>query len=596
MVRSGGVAWREFSAGLPGLPAFAEHAAGRAAGTVDVDGLPQAAAWDLEGHRYRVCTDAPHGVDACVIEPDGGHGWWCVDGRWWRRPYDGGPVGEALPGVRGGGLYGLAFDRDGRAAVAVGVDDRTHIYVGVPGRSATESFVADGYLGLVDLDDGLLVVAGEPEGPAAAGVCPLDDGRMEWLAGARGRACWPLELRQGTRELLLVVERDGGYVLATWRPGRGLCEHPPAFDTEIAARWHGPGRGVLVQQDRHGRSALIHLDLDRGVRRPVSGPDGTILDFAVSPDGMLYRWWTRGDVPPTVLTADPSPPRSLVGRTERWTGPVHTFLATPPGTGPWPTVFLVHGGPATHDRDCYDPRVEVFTAAGYAVARTNYRGSTGYGTRWRHDVGTPGLTQVDDLAAVRADLVAEGIADPNRVALSGYSWGGYLALLAVGVRPRDWAAAMAAFPIADYVAAHHATTPALREVDIMLFGGTPEELPLRYRAASPMSYVDQVCAPVSLVASRTDERCPAGQVERYAAALAARGRRCDLTWVGGGHHSRDSSDHATVMTTMLGFLTEVVPAGAQTPAAGCGPETTSSEGGDHEATQRAQRPHQQRGA
>jgi acylaminoacyl-peptidase len=568
------VLWTPFPDGEPlrQLPMFATLATDRAAGIVDADGCSQAVAWDLPNNRFRFCTTTPRGVDRCEIEPDGSHVWWFDAtgdiGRWLRQPFHGGPVTTAMRGVPAGRMYGIAFDEEGTtAAVAVGVDGATRCYVGVPGGDAAEILVAQGYLGLVDLtpDGRVLAIAGGPDGPSAIGLCTVAPaGRIEWLAGDRGRALWPLEFRPaGRTELLIAVEREDDFVLGTWRPDTGLVVHERlAFDTEISAHWHGAGRTVLVQQDRHGRSGLHLVDLDAGSRELVSAPDGTILDLAAAPDGRLHRLWTRADVPPHVVgTEPPKPPEpSAVIRTEVWTGPVHTFLATPPGEGPWPTIFLVHGGPATHDRDCYDPRVEVFTAAGYAVARTNYRGSTGYGARWRHDFGhRVGLAQLDDLAAVRRHLIDTGVADPNRVGLSGYSWGGYLALLAMGVQPADWAVALAAFPIADYVAAHFGTTPALREVDTALFGGTPTEVPQRYRDASPMTYVDSVLGAVLLVSSPTDDRCPADQVERYAAALTGRGVRCELSWVEGGHHSRDSADHAAVMDRMLRFATDVLP-------------------------------------
>jgi acylaminoacyl-peptidase len=563
------VRWTAFPDGEPlrQLPVFAAGAADRAAGVVAADGCSQAVAWDLASNRFRLCTNASHGVDSCEIEPDGSHVWWFDAGRWWRQPFGGGPVTPAMSGVPAGRMYGIAFDGEGRVAVAVGVDGATRCHVGVPGGAATEILVAQGYLALADLtrDGRLLAVAGRPDGPSAVGVCTLAN-RIEWLAGDRGRALWPLEFRPtGPTELLIAVERDDDFVLATWRPGAGLAVHErPAFDTEISAHWHGSGRTVLVQQDRHGRSGLYRVDLDLGTRDLVSAPDGTILDLAVAPDGRLLRLWTRADVAPRVVGVEPVPRApDPVRRSELWTeqpyGAVHTFLAVPAGTGPWPTIFLVHGGPATHDRDCHDPRVEVFTAAGYAVARVNYRGSTGYGARWRHDFGhRVGLAQLDDLAAVRRHLVDTGVTDPARVGLSGYSWGGYLALLAMGVQPDDWAVALAAFPIADYVAAHLGTTPALREVDTALFGGTPTEVPRRYRDASPMTYVDSVRGAVLLVSSPTDDRCPAGQVEDYAVALTGRGVRCELAWVDGGHHSRDSADHAEVMDRMLRFATDVL--------------------------------------
>lgn len=342
--------------------------------------------------------------------------------------------------------------------------------------------------------------------PGAAGD---DDGGAVWALGFRP------DLTTARPELLLVLERAGRYTLASWRQGEGIRTHGPGsaldFDTEITACWYGPGRTALVQQDRAGRSRLLRADLDRGTTRVLPTPEGTIIDFSCAPDRTVHCLWSRDGEPPRPLICPPEslessestehrePPehpdhsgqsgrsgqcghsdRSTTAsrgaapggttgsrRRELWTrrpyGQIHSFVATPPGrtTGhrPWPTVFLVHGGPHTHDRDAYDTRTEALVRAGFTVVRTNYRGSTGYGPRWRDDFGhRVGLAQLEDLAAVRGHLIDAGISEPGRTGLCGYSWGGYLTLLAMGVQPRLWDVGLAVAPVADYTAAYRATT------------------------------------------------------------------------------------------------------------------------------------------
>ncbi|MEU3253528.1 prolyl oligopeptidase family serine peptidase [Streptomyces sp. NPDC006997] len=262
-------------------------------------------------------------------------------------------------------------------------------------------------------------------------------------------------------------------------------------------------------------------------------------------------------------------------RRELWTprpyGRIHSFVATPPGRGPgphrpWPTVFLVHGGPHTHDRDAYDARTEALVRAGFAVVRANYRGSTGYGPRWRDDFGhRVGLAQLEDLAAVRGHLIDAGVSEPGRTGLCGYSWGGYLTLLAMGVQPRLWDVGLAVAPVADYTAAYRATTPALREVDDRLFGGTPEQVPDRYRAACPMTYVDHVRGPLFLAASADDEKCPPEQIERYLAALRRRDVPHRVRWLGGGHDvGRDPAGHAAAWAAMVRYADDALRASPRT--------------------------------
>jgi dipeptidyl aminopeptidase/acylaminoacyl peptidase len=157
---------------------------------------------------------------------------------------------------------------------------------------------------------------------------------------------------------------------------------------------------------------------------------------------------------------------------------------------------------------------------GFAVATVNYRGSTGYGREWRDALeGNPGLTELEDVTAMRDHLVATGIADPLRLVLAGGSWGGYLTLLGLGRRPELWSLGIAMVPVADYVAAFEDEMEPLKAFDRALFGGTPAERPEFYRERSPITYVDRVAVPVLVTAGRNDPRCPLRQIETYVARL-----------------------------------------------------------------------------
>lgn len=175
---------------------------------------------------------------------------------------------------------------------------------------------------------------------------------------------------------------------------------------------------------------------------------------------------------------------------------------------------------------------------GYAVVRVNYRGSTGYGREWtdalKHRVG---LIELEDIAAVREWAVTSRLADPSKLVLSGGSWGGYLTLLGLGTQPDAWAVGLAAVPVADYVTAYHDEMEALKSMDRTLLGGTPEEVPERYEASSPLTYVDEVRAPVYISAGLNDPRCPIQQVENYVNRLAARGATHEVYRYDAGHGS-----------------------------------------------------------
>ncbi len=82
-------------------------------------------------------------------------------------------------------------------------------------------------------------------------------------------------------------------------------------------------------------------------------------------------------------------------------------------------------------------------------------------------------------------LIAAGITDPERVAFSGWSWGGCLACLNEGLHPERWKAVFAGIPSGDFVAAHWASMPEIRAYDVALYGGTPDDVPERLSRAQP---------------------------------------------------------------------------------------------------------------
>ena len=97
---------------------------------------------------------------------------------------------------------------------------------------------------------------------------------------------------------------------------------------------------------------------------------------------------------------------------------------------PLPTVILPHGGPQDRDYSSFDPVVQMFTNRGYVVLQMNFRGSTGYGREFK-DAGARqwGQAMQDDVTDGTKWLVAKGIADPKRICIVGWGYGGYAALM-----------------------------------------------------------------------------------------------------------------------------------------------------------------------
>ncbi|MFD9379187.1 alpha/beta hydrolase family protein [Streptomyces sp. NPDC059999] len=592
---------RAYGVYRPVLPVTSPGNPHRMVYTGDADGRCEIFAWDRSSGVERQLTDRPHGTLLCAIDDDEAVWWFDEDlggsGAWRTRHFDGGPDRPALAGVPHGRPAGLALAAGGTVAVGIRTPEGLGVHMGRRGGTGTCVLHTTGSGTLCDLapGGGLLAVSGPAHSAHAVTLLTPDGTTVAVLSGTRERT-WALgfaptpeptpsrgpEPTPGRTLLLVMRERAGRYHLGTWAPGRGLELLPwCSFDTETTARWY-PGEGgarVLVRQDRHGRSRLFTADLDRRELIPVPTPEGSILDASPAADGDVHFIWTDAVNVPRALSLSGAPlpgqsqwrlPR-FGHRQDLWTpgpeGPVHTFVTTPADRpAPHPLVFLVHGGPADHDRDAYDPMVQTLVGSGYAVARVNYRGSTGYGPRWRsaYSEGV-GHTQVADLVRARAELLERGIGREGAVGLCGTSWGGYLTLLAMGTRPDLWNVGVAVKPLADCVTAFRHSTPALQALDTALFGGTPDQVPDAYAHASPSSYAAAIRSPLLIVAARQDAKCPPEQVEAYLAVLRAGGVAHELMWLDSGHDGYDGADHLAVIRRSLRFLGRGLPS-ASVPA------------------------------
>ncbi|MCT2590809.1 prolyl oligopeptidase family serine peptidase [Streptomyces sp. N2-109] len=569
--------------------------------TADAGGRCEVFAHDAATGRDRQVTDRPHGTLHGTLDRDGVVWWFDEDlaghGVWRIQDFGGGPDSPGLPPAPAGTPRGLAMNAAGQVAAGIGGPDGLTVWLGRRGGPARIVHRAPGPRRLTGLspDGELLTVAGPPSADRAVTVLTRDGGTVAEFGGG-GLRIWALGFAPAASpsELLLVTEHGARYRLATWDVRHGLREHDwCAFDTEIDASWYPDTHRVLIRQDRHGRSLLHTADLDRRTLSAVTTPPGSIPDAAPRTGGEIHYLWTDSATPPRLRTTAPAgtartgPPvlGTLPGRvpgvhSDLWTpgpdGPVHTLLSLPERTGarPAPLVFLLHGGPADHDRDAYDGIVHSLVASGLGVARVNYRGSTGYGPRWRAAFSRGvGLTQVDDLVAVRADLLRRGLAREDGVGLWGTSWGGALALLALGVRPALWQAGIAVKPIADFAAAHRTGLPALRALDERLFGGTPDAVPERYARSSPVTYAARVTAPVLVVAASQDAKCPPQQIADYLTALRKAGVPHESVWLESGHDGYRGADHVATLRRALEFLHRHLGARAR-PAA---PEAPRSE-------------------
>lgn len=578
---------KRFRAPRVSLPDWAEDAPDRALFVSNATGTYELYAWDRATGAQRQVTDRPNGTMDGTLTPDGRWIWWFNDtdgdefGVWMRQPFDQAGAGDAgdagdtggtgevgdeaaTPGIDAAYPSGLALGRDGTAVVGCSTDeDGSTIHV-VPagGAAPVEIYRHRESAGVGDLShDGTLVAVEHTEHGDAmhsalrvvrldgTAVAELDDtkgGEIELGLSVLGFA--PVD---GDTRLLVGHQRRGRWEPIVWDVASGE-ETDLAIDLpgDVSAEWYPDGSALLIVHSFEARSELWRYDLATRALTRVETPAGTVSGATARPDGSVEYLWSSAARPPVVrstsggVVLDPPGAKApeSVPVTDVWVdgpgGRIHALVQRPAGEGPFPTVFEIHGGPTAHDRDSFTAGPAAWVDHGYAVVRVNYRGSTGYGREWtdalKHRIG---LIELEDVAAVREWAVSSGLADPAKLVLSGGSWGGYLTLLGLGTQPGVWAVGLAAVPVADYVTAYHDEMEALKSMDRTLLGGTPEEVPERYEASSPLTYVDAVRAPVYISAGLNDPRCPIQQVENYVNRLAARGATHEVYRYDAGHGS-----------------------------------------------------------
>jgi dienelactone hydrolase len=568
------------------LPSWAADAPDRCLYLSNASGRRELYGWDRATDAHRQVTDRRNGTRYGEIDPAGTWIWWFDDtdgdewGCWLREPFGGGGAAEpAVPGLPMAYQAGLAL---GRGSVLVGTSDGSGItvYFGPYGEGTPRVIYAHRqHAGVVGLsaDDALACIVHSERGdvlhPAARVVRTADGGTVADLDDGAGRAVDPIAFSPtpGDTRVLVAHERRGRQELLLWDPVAGT-EQELAIDLpgELSGRWYPDGTAILVTHAHAARTELYRYGLADAALSALDIPRGVVEDATVRPDGAVEFAWSSAAASPvvrdgagTVLLRPAGPPAPPgVDLDDAWVdgpgGRVHALVSRPAGDGPYPTIFLLHGGPHSADADLFSAGRSAYVDAGYCVVHVNYRGSTGYGAAWRDGlIGRPGLTELDDVAAVHDWAVHSGLSDPDRCVIAGGSWGGYLTLLGLGTQPERWALGLAMVPVADYVAAYADEMDSLKALDRGLFGGTPEDAPEVYERCSPLTYVDQVRVPVLVVAGQNDARCPIRQIENYLARLTA---PHEVYRFDAGHGSIVVDEQIRQMDAQLDFLRRHLPA------------------------------------
>jgi dipeptidyl aminopeptidase/acylaminoacyl peptidase len=207
--------------------------------------------------------------------------------------------------------------------------------------------------------------------------------------------------------------------------------------------------------------------------------------------------------------------------------PIPALLYTPPGTGPFPAVIDVHGGPTGQSQRDYSTIRQYLVSKGYLVLVPNVRGSTGYGKSWtrlnNHDIGGGPLR---DVVACKKYLVDQAHAAADQVVVMGGSYGGYMALAAATFAPDEFAAEVDFFGVSDLkslVQSFPAYWAAASQEIFVKFGDPNNPADAAYQHdQSPIFFMDRVKHPLLVVQGDKDARVKKDQSDHMVDGLRSR--------------------------------------------------------------------------
>jgi len=559
--------------------------------------------WDVPSNSLRQITSRPDGTAFGILSPDGRWVYHLQDdggneiGHFVRFPWTGGEPQDITPDEPPYSAFGLSISRAGNM-IGGTFSDEQGFHTRVMPVGEDDSIGAPKELhhshklmfGPTLSQGGEIGVVSSSERTTFAhnGLLAFDTASGKklselWDEGSSIMA-FAFSPVPGDFRLLATGTKSGYNRPFMWDPVTGERAELPldklTGDVSLMD-WSADGKRVLLARSFQARQHLAVYWLESGKLAELKHPGGFYgMGMAFAPtahmeDGEILSIWQDATHPPqlvaldsrsgktrTVLSAGEVPPgrpwqhitfKSTDGET------IQGWLCVPEGKGPFPTILHTHGGPETATVEYFMPNCQAWVDHGFAWLAINYRGSTGFGRAFREKIwGDLGHWEVEDMVAARRWLIEQGIAIADRVLLTGWSYGGYLTLLALGKHPDLWAGGMAGTATVDWAMEYEDLSPGMRGYSVAIMGGTPQEQPERYAAASPVSYIESVKAPVLIIQGKNDTRTPARPVEVYEARMKALGKRIEVHWFGEGHFGGGVEQDVEHMELMLKFAYRVV--------------------------------------
>lgn len=327
-----------------------------------------------------------------------------------------------------------------------------------------------------------------------------------------------------------------------------------SLDRSVSAPvWSADGRHVLsmIDDDRNGR--IGRFDANTGQHSYVTNETGRYSSLEVGKDGKMLALFSDPSTPNEIYLSEQNGFKRLTHLSHEFLAPlkpihvsgiecmasdkseVHGILYLPEaGAKNLPLVLFIHGGPVAQDDYGFDMSRRILAGAGYAVAAVNYRGSNGRGQAYTKAIyGDWGNKEVKDIIAVADHLIKSGVADPNKLAIAGWSYGGILSNYTIASDTRFKAAVSGAGSSLQF--SMYGSDQYIRQYETEL--GAPWKNPKKWMDLSyPFFKVNTIKTPTMFMASEDDFNVPVIGAEQMYQAFKSSGIPTELIIYPNQHH------------------------------------------------------------
>jgi dipeptidyl aminopeptidase/acylaminoacyl peptidase len=383
-------------------------------------------------------------------------------------------------------------------------------------------------------------------------------GQQENLTPHQGDVLYDLSSVAPDGATLLITSNEKGGYLNVAQLDVASKKRTWVTDTKWEARggsFAPDGKTFTYTLNADGRTEIFLVDRSSGQATKLPFPEGINAlagnPVAFSPSGDRLLISHQSSTQPSdlwvyhlpthkmwqltfsaVATLNPSRlPSSQLVRYKTFDGKtISAFLWVPfnlKRDGSNPGIVLPHGGPTGQTVDSFNKTAAALASRGYVCIAPNVRGSTGYGMEFQRanykDLGGGDLQ--DEVYGAKF-LTATGYVDPAKIGITGGSYGGYMAMIAIGRTPDAWAAAVELFGITDWLTEQAHEEPTLQQYDQSLLGD-PVKDRQSYVDASPITYFKNAKAPLLILQGANDIRDPKEEAEQAETLLKHAGKTVD---------------------------------------------------------------------